>query len=175
MWNDEMTVDSGKKGELIIYVTNLCILNLKASPAFKNRHPASLKKSCNIDTCLFHRKYHQNPFLNNRNKRFRHQRCSQSGCCFQTLRLKCRIFLHIEKIRHCPDQKQMIDHRTKGFLLTFLTADHCICRTRVVMTYDLPVLFNRLVDGKNYKDRIKSKNSTTGMLSRQITVTYGYS
>ena len=55
------------------------------------------------------------------------------------------------------------------------TLDHCICRTRVVVTYDLPVLFNRLVDGRNYKDGIKSKNSTTGMLSRQITVTYGYS
>lgn len=55
------------------------------------------------------------------------------------------------------------------------TLDHCICRTGVVVTYDLPVLFNRLVDGRNYEDKIKSKNSTTGMLSRQITVTYGYS
>ena len=55
------------------------------------------------------------------------------------------------------------------------TLDHCICRTGVVVTYDLPVLFNRLVDGRNYEDKIKSENSTTGMLSRQITVTYGYS
>lgn len=55
------------------------------------------------------------------------------------------------------------------------TLDHCICRTGVVVTYDLPVLFNRLVDERNYENGIKGENSTTGMLSRQITVTYGYS
>lgn len=55
------------------------------------------------------------------------------------------------------------------------TIDQCICRTKVVVTYDLPVLFERLTDQKDYKNSADSAKGTAGILSRRIAVVYGYS
>ena len=55
------------------------------------------------------------------------------------------------------------------------TIDQCICRTKVVVTYDLPVLIKRLTNKRNYSDSTSSTNGTAGILSRRIAVVYGYS
>lgn len=55
------------------------------------------------------------------------------------------------------------------------TIDQCICRTKVVVTYDLPVLFERLTKQKDYRNSLNSAKGTAGILSRRIAVVYGYS
>ena len=268
MWNDEMTVDSGKKGELIIYVTNILesyVSEHNGSVPYGLEYLISGKKSQKeafgavinhlflIRTMTNFLYVEKDPVLQAQSletatalaaplmaeafipviqKGILMVLSMEEACVDITALLQGRrvpVFksrgsfqmqyaqiclatrkLFVEKAKSFPKEgDRLIDgngrtglgytqylwlmlmmqswdelyQRTldivqfdlrERFNQTF-TLDHCICRTRVVMTYDLPVLFNRLVDGKNYKDRIKSKNSTTGMLSRQITVTYGYS
>ena len=53
--------------------------------------------------------------------------------------------------------------------------DQCICRTKVVVTYELPALFRWLTDQTGSKSNIDHTKYTPGMLRRQITVVYGYS
>lgn len=55
------------------------------------------------------------------------------------------------------------------------TIDQCICRTKVVVTYDLPVLFERLTKQRDYRSGLNSAKGTAGILSRRIAVVYGYS
>ena len=55
------------------------------------------------------------------------------------------------------------------------TIDQCICRTKVVVTYDLPVLFERLTNRRDYRNSIDGEKGTAGILSRRIAVVYGYS
>lgn len=55
------------------------------------------------------------------------------------------------------------------------TIDQCICRTKVVVTYDLPVLFERLTKQKDYRNSLNSAKGTAGILSSRIAVVYGYS
>lgn len=55
------------------------------------------------------------------------------------------------------------------------TIDQCICRTKVVVTYNLSVLFEWFTDQKDYKNSADSTKGTTGILSRRIAVVYGYS
>lgn len=55
------------------------------------------------------------------------------------------------------------------------TIDQCICRTKVVVTYDLPVLFERLTKQKDYRNSLNGAKGTAGILSRRIAVVYGYS
>ena len=53
--------------------------------------------------------------------------------------------------------------------------DQCICRTKVVVTYELPVLFRWIADQTGDKSNIDHTKYTPGMLRRRITVVYGYS
>lgn len=55
------------------------------------------------------------------------------------------------------------------------TIDQCICRTKVVVTYDLPVLFERLTKQRDYRNSLNGAKGTAGILSRRIAVVYGYS
>ena len=268
MWNDEMTVDSGKKGELIIYVTNmlesyvsehngsvpygleylisgkksqkeafgavinhLFLIRTMTNFLYVEKDPALQAQSLETATALA-APLMAEAFIPVIQKGILMVLSMEEACIDITALLqgrrvpvfKSRGNFQMQYAQICLANRKLFHDKAKSFpqegdglldgngrtglgytqylwlmlmmqswdelyqrtldIVQFdlrerfnqtFTLDHCICRTGVVVTYDLPVLFNRLVDGRNYEDKIKSENSTTGMLSRQITVTYGYS